>query len=109
MTERRADIIQAIKMQSPERLVAFCQGIQTASPVDSMAMPEPWDMPGYEDQVVMAAGTFVAGASIELSADGPIRPPYTAFMQGGLTYTHGKIALAEALKRMIGTGALKVP
>ena len=107
--ERRADIIQAIKMQSPERLVAFCQGIQTASPVDSMAMPEPWDMPGYDDQVVMAAGTFVAGASIELSADGPIRPPYTAFMQGGLTYTHGKIALAEALKRMISTGALKVP
>ena len=104
----RADIIQAIKMQTPERLVAFCQGIQTASPVDSMAMPEPWDMPGYDDQVVMAAGTFVAGASIELSADGPIRPPYTAYMQGGLTYIHGKIALAEALKRMNETGALKV-
>lgn len=104
--ERRADIIQAIKMKTPERLVAFCQGIQTASPVDSMAMPEPWDMPGYEDQVVMAAGTFVAGASIELSADGPIRPPYTAFMQGGLTYIHGRIALAEALQRMISTGAL---
>ena len=104
--ERRADIIQAIKMKTPERLVAFCQGIQTASPVDSMAMPEPWDMPGYEDQVVMAAGTFVAGASIELSADGPIRPPYTAFMQGGLTYVHGRIALAEALQRMIRTGAI---
>ena len=104
--EIRADIIQAIKMQSPERLVAFCQGIQTASPVDSMAMPEPWDMPGYEDQVVMAAGTFVAGASIELSADGPLRPPYTAYMQGSLTYIHGRIALAEALKRMIQTGAL---
>ena len=107
--ERRADIIQAIKMQTPERLVAFCQGIQTASPVDSMAMPEPWDMPGYEDQVVMAAGTFVAGASIELSADGPIRPPYTAFMQGGLTYIHGRIALSEALRRMIETGALGQP
>ena len=106
--ERRADIIQAIKLNTPERLVAFCQGIQTASPVDSMAMPEPWDMPGYEDQVVMAAGTFVAGASIELSADGPIRPPYTAFMQGGLTYTHGRIALAEALQRMISTGALDI-
>jgi len=106
-TEKRADIIQAIKMQSPERLVAFCQGIQTASPVDSMALPEPWDMPGYEDQVVMAAGTFVAGASIELSADGPIRPPYTAFMQGGLTYAHGRIALMEALRRMLETGALK--
>ena len=100
-TETRADIIQAIKMQTPERLVAFCQGIQTASPVDSMAMPEPWDMPGYDDQVVMAAGTFVAGASIELSADGPIRPPYTAFMQGGLTYSHGRIALSEALRRMM--------
>lgn len=107
--ERRADIIQAIKMQTPERLVAFCQGIQTASPVDSMAMPEPWDMPGYDDPVVMAAGTFVAGASIELSADGPIRPPYTAYMQGGLTYIHGKIALAEALKRMIETGAVSFP
>lgn len=105
--ETRADIIQAIKMQTPERLVAFCQGIQTASPVDSMAMPEPWDMPGYDDQVVMAAGTFVAGASIELSADGPIRPPYTAFMQGGLTYSHGRIALSEALRRMMETGALK--
>ena len=107
--ERRADIIQAIKMKTPERLVAFCQGIQTASPVDSMAMPEPWDMPGYDDQVVMAAGTFVAGASIELSADGPIRPPYTAFMQGGLTYIHGKIALEEALRRMTETGALTLP
>ena len=108
-SDKRADIIQAIKLQTPERLVAFCQGIQTASPVDSMAMPEPWDMPGYEDPVVMAAGTFVAGASIELSADGPIRPPYTAYMQGGLTYIHGRIALAEALKRMAETGALKLP
>ena len=105
-TERRADIIQAIKMETPERLVAFCQGIQTASPIDSMAMPEPWDMPGYDDPVVMAAGTFVAGASIELSADGPLRPPYTAYMQGGLTYTHGKIAMTEALKRMMETGAI---
>ena len=99
-SEKRADIIQAIRMEKPERLVAFCQGLQSASPVDSMALPEPWDMPGYEDQVVMAAGTFVAGASIELSADGPMRPPYTAYMQGGLTYAHGRIALAEALWRM---------
>ena len=105
-TERRADIIQAIKMETPERLVAFCQGIQTASPIDSMAMPEPWDMPGYDDPVVMAAGTFVAGASIELSSDGPLRPPYTVYMQGGLTYTHGKIAMTEALKRMMETGAI---
>ena len=104
--ERRADIIQAIQMGTPERLVAFCQGIQSASPIDSMALPEPWDMPGYDDKVVMAAGTFVAGASIELSCDGPMREPYTAYMQGGLTYTHGRIALAEALNRMILAGAL---
>ncbi|MBQ1511124.1 MAG: methionine gamma-lyase family protein, partial [Selenomonadaceae bacterium] len=106
--EPRADIIQAIKMQTGERLVAFCQGLQSASPVDSMAMPEPWDMPGYDDPVVMAAGTFVAGASIELSADGPMRPPYTAFMQGGLTYAHGRIAMAEALKRMLENGSVQL-
>ena len=104
--ERRADIIQAIRFGKPELLVAFCQGIQTSSPVDSMALPEPWDMPGYDDPVVMAAGTFVAGASIELSADGPMREPYTAYMQGGLTYIHGRIALSEALDRMAETGAL---
>ncbi len=104
--EKRADIIQAIEMGTPERLVAFCQGIQSASPIDSMALPEPWDMPGYDDQVVMAAGTFVAGASIELSCDGPMRAPFTAYMQGGLTYAHGRIALAEALNRMIKKGAL---
>ena len=103
-TEKRADIIQAIQMGTPERLVAFCQGIQSASPIDSMAMPEPWDMPGYDDPVVMAAGTFVAGASIELSADGPMRAPYIAYMQGGLTYTHGRLALAEALGRMMEKG-----
>ena len=106
--EKRADIIQAIKLGTPERLVAFCQGIQAASPVDSMAAPEPWEMPGYQDPVVMAAGTFVAGASIELSCDGPIREPYTAYMQGGLTYTHGKIALTEALQRMADNGSLKL-
>ena len=98
---RRADIIQAIRFGKPELLVSFCQGIQAASPVDSMAAPEPWEMPGYEDQVIMAAGTFVAGASIELSADGPMREPYTAFMQGGLTYAHGRIAVAEALNRIL--------
>ena len=107
--EKRADIIQAIKMGSAERLVAFCQGIQTASPVDSMALPEPWDMPGYDDPVVMAAGTFVAGASIELSCDGPIREPYTAYMQGALTYTHGKIALAESLRRMAAGHSIRIP
>ncbi len=96
----RADIIQAIRMDSPERMVAFCQGIQAASPVDSDAVPEPWDMPGYQHQVIMAAGTFVAGASIELSADGPMRPPYTVYLQGGLTYAHGKLALQSALEHM---------
>lgn len=104
--ETRADIIQAIELETPERVVAFCQGIQMASPVDSMALPEPWDMPGYANQVVMAAGTFVSGASVELSADAPIRPPYAVYMQGGLTYTHGKIAIARALQRMADLGAL---
>ena len=96
----RADIIQAIEMGDPKRLVAFVQGIQAASPIDSSAVPEPWDMPGYADQVIMAAGTFVSGASIELSADAPMRPPYTVYLQGGLTYAHGKIALATALEAM---------
>ena len=104
--EPRADIIEAIQLETPERLVAFCQGIQSASPIDSMALPEPWDMPGYDDPVVMAAGTFVAGASIELSADGPMREPYTAYMQGGLTYAHGRIAMAEVLDRMISAGTI---
>ncbi len=106
--ELRADIIQAIEMGSPERLVAFCRGIQAASPVDSMAAPEPWDMPGYDDPVVMAAGTFVAGASIELSADGPLREPYTAYMQGGLTYAHGRIAMAEAVRQMMENGSVSL-
>ena len=104
--ETRADIIQAIQMNTQERLVAFCQGIQMASPIDSMALPEPWDMPGYSDQVVMAAGTFVSGASIELSADAPMRAPYICYLQGGLTYAHGRIALAMALERMVKQGAL---
>lgn len=102
----RADIIQAIQMNDPDRLVAFCQGIQMASPIDSMALPEPWAMPGYQDQVVMAAGTFVSGASVELSADAPMRAPFIAYMQGGLTYTHGRIALATALERMVNQGTL---
>lgn len=102
----RADIIQAIEMGQPERLIAFCQGIQMASPVDSMALPEPWDMPGYQNQVIMAAGTFVSGASIELSADAPMREPFIAYLQGGLTYSHGKLALINALKRMQEKGCL---
>ena len=106
--EPRADIIQAIQMRTPERLIAFCQGIQMASPIDSMALPEPWDMPGYSDQVIMAAGTFVSGASVELSADAPMREPFTAYMQGGLTYAHGRIAIAQALQRMVDQGALEL-
>lgn len=97
----RADIIQAIQMETPERLIAFCQGIQAASPIDASAAPEPWDMPGYTDQVIMAAGTFISGSTTELSADAPIRAPYTAYLQGGLTYIHGKIALISALEKMV--------
>lgn len=107
-SEPRADIIQAIQMRTPERLIAFCQGIQMASPIDSMALPEPWDMPGYTDQVIMAAGTFVSGASVELSADAPMREPFTAYLQGGLTYAHGRIAIAQALQRMVDQGALDI-
>lgn len=102
----RADIIQAINLETPERLIAFCRGIQAASPVDSNAVPEPWDMPGYQDPVIMAAGTFVSGASIELSADAPMRAPYTIYLQGGLTYVHGKIALRRVLSSMVDSGAL---
>ena len=103
---KRSDIVQAVRFEEAEGLISFCRSIQSASPVDSAAVPEPWDMPGYNDQVVMAAGTFVAGASIELSADAPMREPYTAYMQGGLTYTHGRIALQMALNRMVEQGAL---
>ena len=102
----RADIIQAIEMKNPDRLVAFCQGIQAASPIDASAVPEPWDMPGYTDQVIMAAGTFVSGASIELSADAPMRDPFIVYLQGGLTYAHGKIALLTALEKMARKGCL---
>lgn len=98
----RSDIIQAIRFGAPEPLIAFCQAIQKASPVDSQAVPEPWDMPGYQDQVIMAAGTFVAGASIELSADAPIRAPYIGYLQGALTYAHGRIAVERAVRALKG-------
>ena len=99
--EPRYDIIQTVKLNSPSLLCAFCRGIQSGSPVDSYVTPEPWDMPGYNDKVIMAAGTFVQGSSIELSADGPLRPPYTAFMQGGLTYESGKLGIKYALEEVI--------
>lgn len=102
----RNDIIQAIKFGSAERLVKFCQAIQLASPVDAEAVPEPWEMPGYASPVIMAAGTFVAGASIELSADAPIREPYIGYLQGALTYAHGRYALGVALKEMISARLL---
>lgn len=102
----RADIIQAVALGSPQRVIAFCRGIQAASPVDSFAVPEPWAMPGYANPVVMAAGTFVSGASIELSADAPMRAPYAVYMQGALTYEHGKIAVLSALRAMKEAGCL---
>ncbi|WP_194609112.1 methionine gamma-lyase family protein [Clostridium vitabionis] len=102
--EKRHDIIQAITFHKPEGLVAFCEGIQAASPVDSYVRPEPWPMPGYDSDVIMAAGTFVSGASIELSADGPLREPYTAYFQGGLTYDHAKFGILLALQKLADQG-----
>jgi len=98
---RRSDIIQTVITATPERLCAFCQGIQAGSPVDSFVTPEPWAMPGYSDEVIMAAGAFTQGSSIELSADGPLRAPYTAFFQGGLTYQSGKIGILSAAQKIL--------
>jgi cystathionine beta-lyase family protein involved in aluminum resistance len=97
---RRSDIIQAIRFNDPDSMIAFCQGIQKGSPVDSFVTPEPWDMPGYDSPVIMAAGAFIQGSSIELSADAPLKPPYTAYMQGGLVYEHVKLGVMTALKYM---------
>ena len=99
--EKRTDIVQLIHLNNEEKLVKFCQGIQQGSPVDSNSVPEPSPMPGYADKVIMAAGTFVQGSSIELSCDAPIRPPYTAFMQGGLTYEYGKFGVIKAIAKML--------
>lgn len=99
--EPRYDIIQSVITGSREGLCAFCRGIQAGSPIDSFVTPEPWAMPGYSDEVIMAAGAFTQGSSIELSADGPLRPPYTAFFQGGLTYESGKIGILSAAKEMM--------
>lgn len=98
--EKRADIVQNIIFNDEEKLIKYCQGIQQASPIDSNSIPMPWDMPGYTDRVIMAAGTFTQGSSIELSCDGPIRPPYIAFMQGGLTYEYGKLAVLRAIQNI---------
>ncbi len=105
-SESRHDIIQAVTFGSPEAVIAFCQGIQAAAPVDSHVTPEPWDMPGYDAQVIMAAGAFVSGSSIELSADAPIKPPYAVYFQGGLTWPHGKFGILKSLQSLINRGLL---
>ena len=105
-TEERFDIIQAITFGKPEGILAFCRGIQWAAPVDSFVTPEPWDMPGYDAQVIMAAGAFVSGSSIELSADGPIKPPYAVYFQGGLTWEHAKYGILKTLQEMKNSGII---
>ena len=107
-TEERFDIIQAVSFEKPEGLIAFCTGIQAAAPVDSYVAPEPWDMPGYDSKVIMAAGAFVQGSSIELSADGPLRPPYTAFFQGGLTWYHAKAGILMSLQKLIDANLVNI-
>ena len=106
-TEVRGDIIQAIELGSADKLIAFCGGIQKYSPVDSFAAPEPWDMPGYADKIIMAAGTFVQGASIEFSADGPLREPYNVYLQGGLTFEHAIIGIMGAAQAVLDLDADK--
>lgn len=103
-TEERHDIIQSITFGTPEAVIAFCQGIQAAAPVDSYVTPEPWDMPGYDAPVIMAAGAFVQGSSIELSADAPIKPPYAVYFQGGLTWYHAKLGILMSLQKLCDAG-----
>ena len=106
--ETRRDIIQAVELGSREAMVAFCKGIQSAAPVDSYVTPEPWAMPGYESEVIMAAGAFVQGASIELSADGPIRPPYAVYFQGGLTWCHAKLGILMSIQKLLDAGIIEM-
>ena len=106
--EQRYDIIQAVKLGSADGMIAFCQGIQKGAPVDSFVVPEPWDMPGYADPVIMAAGAFVQGASIEFSADGPIKEPYIAYMQGGLTYESARLGIIMSVQNMLDKGLIKI-
>jgi Cystathionine beta-lyase family protein involved in aluminum resistance len=105
--EERADIIQSVLLRNPESLIAFCQGVQSGSPVDSMALPEPWDMPGYDNKIIMASGSFTLGSSIELSADAPLREPYAVWMQGGLNYAAGKTGILIAAQRMLDKGLVR--
>ena len=104
--EERYDIIQAVSFGKPEGLIAFCEGIQAASPVDSHVRPEPWDMPGYDTKVIMAAGAFVSGSSIELSADGPLKEPYAAYFQGGITWQHAKFGIMRSLQSLVDKGVV---
>jgi cystathionine beta-lyase family protein involved in aluminum resistance len=104
--EERHDIIQAVTFGKPEGVIEFCKGIQAAAPVDSFVTPEPWDMPGYDSQVIMAAGAFVSGSSIELSADGPIKEPYSVFFQGGLTWPHAKLGILKTLQNLVDAGLI---
>lgn len=106
--EERYDIIQAVEFGHPEGVIAFCEGIQAAAPVDSYVTPEPWAMPGYDSDVIMAAGAFVQGSSIELSADGPIKPPYAVYFQGGLTWPHAKLGIMKSLQRLYEKGLVKL-
>lgn len=107
-SESRHDIIQAVELGTPEGVIAFCQGIQAAAPVDSYVTPEPWAMPGYDSDVIMAAGAFVQGSSIELSADGPIKPPYAVYFQGGLTWPHAKLGILMSLEHMVRKGLVQI-
>lgn len=107
--EPRQDIIQAVTLGTPEGVVAFCKGIQAAAPVDSYVEPEPWDMPGYDSQVIMAAGAFVQGSSIELSADGPMKPPYAVYFQGGLTWEHAKLGILKSLQKLVDEKLVTLP
>jgi len=100
----RSDIVETVRLGSAEALIAFCRGIQTVSPVDAFVKPEPGEMPGYEDKIIMASGAFVTGSSIELSADGPLRPPYNVYFQGGLTYEHAKLGVMSAAQHLIDEG-----
>ncbi|MCM1112235.1 MAG: methionine gamma-lyase family protein [Muribaculum sp.] len=108
-SESRHDIIQAVTFGSPEGVTAFCQGIQAAAPVDAHVAPEPWDMPGYDAKVIMAAGAFVSGSSIELSADGPIKEPYAVYFQGGLTWPHAKFGILKSLQALADRGIVEIP
>lgn len=108
VNDYRSDIIQGIKLKNPQAVINFCRGFQQAAPVDSFLNPEPWDMPGYDSQIIMAAGAFIQGSSIELSADAPMREPYIAYLQGGLTHEHGKLGIYMALQNLLNEGFIKI-